>query len=67
MTDVIGELQRLRRERHQLLAELNDPVIIGSDEHPNADGVDYRYMRAVRIQQIDKKLQALRRESLKVV
>lgn len=67
MTDCIGELQRLRRERQQLVDELDDLVPLSVDHENAKDGVDYRYMRAVRIQSIDRKINQIKRNNIKVV
>ncbi len=67
MTNVITELQKLRREKQQLTDELTKPMLLRVDHENAKDGVDYRYMRAVRIQSIDRKINQIKRDNIKVV
>ena len=63
---MIEELRRLRREKSQLQEELGT-LVLSSSEHEHArDGVDYRYMRAVRIQGIDRQIAKLKREGIRL-
>jgi hypothetical protein len=61
---LISELQRLRKERDHLVSELGTLTVSHVDHENARDGVDYKYMRAVRIQQIDRKIKSLLRDNI---
>jgi len=65
--DVINKLRALRHERDQLKEELTQTFLSDSEHAQAKDGVDYRYMRAVRIQSIDRKVDAIKRANIKAV
>jgi hypothetical protein len=61
------KLAALRRERELLENEMSD-ITLGEGEYEKCtDGVDYRYMRSVAIQRIDKEIASLQKQLFKVV
>lgn len=63
----LADLAALRKERQHLLDELGT-LVIGEHEWDAAkDGVDYKYMRAVRIQSIDREIAKLLRDNIKEI
>lgn len=66
MMGYFEKLKALRGERAHLLKENSEPPIIG-DGSPFNGFINAKYARALRIQQIDKEIDARKREALSLL
>lgn len=66
-SNILQDISNLRKEKQHLMDELGS-LVIGEHEYDSAkDGVDYKYMRAVRIQSIEREIKRLVSENMKAV